>query len=71
MKANLISSRVQMDSATKQNLIAEVKETIAFDIDFVKAEKGSFTSVDLWKMEKSKKFATKTFSRKRNVIPFM
>jgi hypothetical protein len=71
MKANSISSRLQMDNATKQYLVAEVKETIAFDIDFAKTEKGSLKSVDLWKMEKSKKYATKTFSRKRNVIPFM
>ena len=54
-----------------QQLVAEVKETIAKEMDFVKGEKASFKSIDFWKMERSRKSATNTFSRKRNEIPFI
>ena len=69
MKATTTQSRVQMDIATKNNLVAEVKETIAFDL--IKNEKTAIKSVDLYKMDKTRKLATRTFSGKRNVIPFM
>ena len=39
MKGNLMSSLVQLDNETMQQLVAEVKETIAKEMDFVK-EKG-------------------------------
>ncbi len=71
MKSNYLSSLVEMDSKSMQQLVAEVKETIATDAAFSKKENASFKSVDLWKMERSKKSATKTFSRKRNEIPFI
>lgn len=72
MKGNYLSSLVEMDSASiKQLAAAEVKETIAAGAGFADSEKPSFKSVDLWKMEKRKKSATETFSRKRNEIPFI
>ena len=71
MKGNLMSSLVQLDNETMQQLVAEVKETIAKEMDFVKGEKASFKAIDFWKMERSRKSATNTFSRKRNEIPFI
>jgi hypothetical protein len=71
MKRNYLSSLVEMDSASMKQLVTEVKETIAPEAGFAHSEMASFKSIDLWKIERSKKSATKTFSRNRNEIPFI
>jgi hypothetical protein len=60
-----------MGNETLQHLVAEVKETIATDVDLAKTEKASIKVVDLWKIQRNRKSAIKTFSRKRNHIPFI
>lgn len=69
MKSNRMHSLVQLNNESLQQLVAEVKETIAIDV--VKSEKTSLKLVDIWKIEKSRKYATKTFAQKRNIIPFI
>jgi hypothetical protein len=71
MKGNFMPSLVQMDNETLQHLVAEVKETIATDVNLAKPVKTSIKVVDLWKIEKNRKSAIRTFSRKRNHIPFI
>ncbi len=71
MKGNFMPSLVQMDNETLQHLVSEVKETIAADVDLAKPEKAAIKVVDLWKIGKNKKSALKTFSGKRNHIPFI
>ena len=71
MKGNFMPSLVQMDNEALQHLVAEVKETIATDVALAKPEKPSIKVVDLWKIGKNKKSAIKTFSGKRNHIPFI
>ena len=71
MKGNFMPSLIQMDNEALHHLVAEVKETIATDVDLAKPEKSSIKVVDLWKIGKRKKSAIKTFSRKRNHIPFI
>ncbi len=71
MKGNLMSALVQLDDASLQHLVAEVKETIATDVILAKPEKTSLKVVDLWNIERNKKSATKIFAQKRNHIPFI
>lgn len=71
MKGNFMPSLVRMGNETLQHLVAEVKETIATDVDLAKTEKASIKVVDLWKIQRNRKSAIKTFSRKRNHIPFI
>jgi len=71
MKGNLMSALVQLDDASLQHLVAEVKETIATDVVLAKPEKTSLKVVDLWNIERNKKSATRTFAQKRNHIPFI
>ncbi|HVM86713.1 MAG TPA: hypothetical protein VMT76_00900 [Puia sp.] len=71
MKGNFMSSLKQMDNESLQQLVAEVKETIATDVDLDKTGKSSIKVVDLWKIERNKKSATKSFAQKRNYIPFI
>jgi hypothetical protein len=69
--SNLMSSLVHLDEKAMQQLVAEVKETIALDADYSKNEKNALKAVDVWKMQKNKRSATRTFANKRNYIPFI
>jgi hypothetical protein len=71
MKGNLMSTLMQMDNESMQHLVAEVKETIATKEDLAKPEETSIKVVDLWKIERNKKSATRSFARRRNHIPFI
>ncbi|MBS1948906.1 MAG: hypothetical protein JST47_14175 [Bacteroidetes bacterium] len=69
--SNLMPSLVQLDKNEMQQLAEAVKETIASDADFSKSEKNILKAVDIWKIERNKKSATRTFANKRNYIPFI
>ncbi|HXB44252.1 MAG TPA: hypothetical protein VNV85_09365 [Puia sp.] len=71
MKGNFMPSLMQMDNETLQHLVAEVKETIATELELAKPARPSIKVVDLWKIERNKKSATRTFAQKRNHIPFI
>jgi len=71
MKGNLMSALIELDHETMQHLVAEVKETIATDLVLVKTKPSSIKVVDLWKMNKKRKSAIRTFAHKRNHIPFI
>ncbi len=71
MKGNLMSSLVQMDNQSLQQLVAEVKETVATDVDLAKSEKSTIKVVDLWNIQRNRKSATRKFAQKRNYIPFI
>ena len=71
MKGNLMSALVELDHETMQHLVAEVKETIATDVELAKSEASNIKVVDLWKMNKSRKSATRRFAQKRHHIPFI
>ncbi|MBS1948120.1 MAG: hypothetical protein JST47_10170 [Bacteroidetes bacterium] len=66
-----MSALKQMDDSSLQQLVAEVKETVATHVDLKKPEKSSIKMVDLWKIERNKKSATRSFAQKRNYIPFI
>ena len=53
MNQNVMPSLVQLDQETFNNLIAEVKETVATDFSYAKVR--VFTSADLWKIRRGKK----------------
>jgi hypothetical protein len=69
MKGNLMSKLVEMDNHEMQQFVAEVKETIAQDVDLTK--KSSIKLVDLWRIEKGRKSASKRFADRSNHIPFV
>ena len=52
MKGNVMSSLVQMEPELIKNLVTEVKETIATDIEETESPKG-FSSVDLWNIRRN------------------
>ena len=62
MKDDVMPSVVQMEYGQLQDLLKEVKETIAKDIKLPEpATKPSFGVVDLWKIRRNAKLATRMF----------
>ena len=69
MKGNVVSNFVPVDNESMKELVTEVKETIAVDVDLT--AKASLKLIDLWKIERNKKSASQTFAQKRNHIRFI
>ena len=62
MKDDVMPSVVQMEYGQLQDLLKEVKETIAKDIKLPEpATKPSFGVVDLWKIRRNAKSAVRMF----------
>ena len=62
MKADVMPSIVQMEYGVLEELVKEVKETVAKDIKQPAAKSpSSFGVVDLWKIRRNAKSATARF----------
>ena len=62
MKSDVMPSIVQMEYGVLQNLLTEVKETVAKDIKMPEpVTKPSFGVVDLWKIRRNAKSAIGMF----------
>jgi hypothetical protein len=62
MKSDVMPSIVKMEYGVLQDLLTEVKETVAKDIKMPEpATKPSFGVVDLWKIRRNAKLATRMF----------
>lgn len=65
MMNNVMSSVVQIDAEELQNLVAEVKETVATVIHLPKSkQKKSFSEVDMWNIRKNAKSASDMLRRR-------
>ena len=61
MKNEVMPSIVQMEYGVLENLLAEVKETLATDIEMPESAKPSFGIVDLWNIRKNARSASSRF----------
>ena len=62
MKSDVMPSIIQMEYGVLQDLLTEVKETVAKDIKMPEqAPKTNFGVVDLWKIRRNAKLATRMF----------
>ena len=59
MKSDVMDSYVQMEPAILNELVNEVKETVATVVAFEKEEKSSFGLVDMWNIRKHGRYAGK------------
>ena len=67
MNNNVINSRVQMESELLQQLVAEVKETIATGVTVPQASKTtSFKAIDFWGIQRSGRYVNYGTKRKKN-----
>jgi hypothetical protein len=58
---DVMPSIVQMEYAVLENLLAEVKETLATDIKMPEKTKPSFGITDLWKIRRNARSARSMF----------
>lgn len=63
MKIDLRPSIVQMEPEVLNNLVKEVKETLATDIQLPAEKKRLFTPADLWNIRRNTRTAQGRFSR--------
>ena len=67
MNSDVMPSRVQMEPTLLQQLVAEVKETIASGANMpVGAKSSSFKAIDLWNIQRRGRYANSGTSRKKN-----
>ncbi len=63
MKSDVMPSIVRMEREVLENLVKEVKETVATDIQLPKVSKPSFGIADLWNIRRNAKTAQGRFRR--------
>ncbi len=61
MKNDVMPSIVQMEYGVLNELLTEVKETLATDVKLSEPKTPSFSIVDLWKIRRNVKSATSLF----------
>ena len=62
MKSITMPKTEQLDEKTKQQLKADVKETLATDVNIVNNSKAKFTAVDMWNRQRKSR-STRTMLR--------
>ncbi len=55
MKNNVMPSIVRMEKEILEQLVKEVKETVATDVNMNKSRSRSFSVVDLWDLRRGKR----------------
>lgn len=63
MKIDLRPSIVQMEPDVLNNLVKEVKETLATNIKLPEVKQRSLTIADMWNIRRNAKTATSRFNR--------
>ena len=67
MKSNVIPSRVQMEPVLLQQLVAEVKETIAAGVEMSESENSnSFKAINFWNLQRKGRYANVSTKRKKS-----
>jgi len=67
MNSDVMPSRVQMESILLQQLVAEVKETIATGVKVPETSKSSsFKAINFWNIQRRGKYANYGTKRKKN-----
>ena len=59
MNSNVMPSRVRMEAEVLKQLVTEVRETVASDLRFSNRSKRRFGIVDMWKIQKNRKSASR------------
>ena len=72
MKSDLVHSRVQMEKAILEKLVAEVKETVATEVAVAddNARKSSFSALNLWAIRRNRRYSAYGRKKPRIVTGF-
>jgi hypothetical protein len=55
MKSDVMPSIVQIEPNVLRQLMAQVNETVATEVDFAKTSRNSFSVVDLWNIRRNRR----------------
>ena len=61
-------SYVQMEPAILKNLVTEVRETVATDLEFSKTGKNTFGVVRLWNIRRNSRYAAHARNKKPRIV---
>ena len=68
MKSDVMHSRVQMDQTLLKQLVTEVRETVATDVEYKTKSKRSFGVVGLWNIRKNSRYAAHPRNKKPKIV---
>ena len=61
-------SYVQMEPAILKNLVTEVRETVATDLEFSRTRKNTFGVVRLWNIRRNSRYAAHARNKKPRIV---
>ncbi|WP_276503323.1 hypothetical protein [Terrimonas pollutisoli] len=61
MKSDVMPSIIQMEYGVLKELLTEVKETVATDVELPEPKKKTFGIVDLWNIRRNNKTASRLY----------
>jgi hypothetical protein len=70
MKSDLVHSIVQLEANILKQLVTEVKETVATDVELSKERKSSFGALNLWAMRRNSRYAANSRRKPRIITGF-
>lgn len=68
MKSDLVHSIVQMEPTLLRNLVTEVKETVATDVDMPEERKPSFGILKLWDIRRNRRYAAHNTRKQPRIV---
>jgi len=68
MKSDVMHSRVQMDQTLLKQLVTEVRETVATDVEYKTKSKRSFGVVSLWNIRRNSRYAAHSRHKKPTIV---
>ena len=68
MKSDVMHSRVQMEPTLLRQLVNEVRETVATDVEFKGKSKPSFGVVNLWNIRRNSRYAGHSRHKKPTIV---
>jgi hypothetical protein len=68
MNSDLVHSIVQMEPSILKQLVTEVRETVATEVEFSKARKNTFSTVKLWNIRRNSRYAAHARNKKPRIV---
>jgi|HubBroStandDraft_5_1064220.scaffolds.fasta_scaffold2196579_1 hypothetical protein len=68
MKSDLMHRRVQVEPTILKNLVTEVRETVATDVEMSEARKSSFGILNLWDIRRNRRYAAHNTRKQPRIV---
>lgn len=68
MKSDLMHRRVQMEPTILKNLVPEVRETVATDVEMPAERKSAFGVLNLWDIRRNRRYAAHNTRKQPRIV---